>query len=264
MNPIKIVIYAAGALVALFLLFAVTPFTQVDAGERGVVTRVGAYNRTLEPGIHWMTPFVESVTKFDVRTLKEQAEASAASKDLQTVNATVAVNYNIDPEKVADLYVRIGSEYKARVIDPAIQEVVKAATAKYTAEELITKRAVVTDEIQVALKERLGASDIQVSTVSIVNFSFSESFNAAIEGKVTAEQNALASKNKLEQTKYEAEQRIAQAKGEAEAIKIQSQAISAQGGAEYVALKKIEKWNGAGCTSYCGLEASTGLLIIGK
>lgn len=253
-SGMKLIVYGVAALIAIFIIVAVTPFTVIDAGERGVVTRVGAYARTVEPGIHWVTPLVESVVKFDVRTQKEQAEASAASADLQTVNATVAVNYNIDPVKVGDLYVRIGSDYKSRVIDPAIQEVVKASTAKYTAEELITKRALVTEEIQSALKERLGANDIQISSVSIVNFNFSESFNAAIEAKVTAEQDALAAKNKLAQIEFEAQQKIETAKADAEAIRIQAQAINSQGGADYVALKKIYQWDGHGCTSYCGID----------
>lgn len=240
----KVAVWASGVIVVIALMFILSPFTIVGAGERGVVTRVGAYSRTLEPGLQWLTPIAEDVTKFDVRTQKEQTEASAASKDLQTVAATIAVNYNINPDKVGDLFVRIGSEYKARVIDPAVQEVVKASTAKYTAEELITKRAVVTEEIQTALKARLADNDIEVSSVSIINFNFSKSFNDAIEGKVTAEQNALAAKNKLEQVKYEADQRIAQAKGEAEAIKIQAQAINSQGGADYVQLQAIKAWDG--------------------
>ena len=92
--------------------------------------------------------------------------------------------------------------------------------------------------------ERLQRDFMVVDEFSIVNFNFSESFNTAIEAKVTAEQNALAAKNKLEQSKYEADQRIATAKGEAEAIKIQAQAIQTQGGAAYINLKAIEKWNG--------------------
>ena len=138
----------------------------------------------------------------------------------------------------------IGKEYRERIIDPALQEAVKSATALYTAEELITKRPEVKDTIKTLLVERLSQEYILVDEFSIVNFDFSPSFNQAIEAKVTAEQNALASKNKLEQVKYEAEQRIATAKGEAEAIRIQADAIQSQGGAEYVNLKAIEKWNG--------------------
>src|SRR5690349_846906 len=126
MNPQQLntgLLSKVGIVIAIIVVFAIVwPFAIIDAGERGVVTRLGAYSRTIAPGIHFVTPLVESVTKFEVRTQKEQTDASAASKDLQIVNATVAVNYNIAPEKVSDLYVKIGTDYKSRVIDPAIQE----------------------------------------------------------------------------------------------------------------------------------------------
>lgn len=252
----KLIGWAIGLIVLLAVVLMFAPFTIVGAGEVGVVTRVGAFTRTLGPGMHWLTPAVEGVTKFDVQTQKEQTDASAASADLQTVNTTVAVNFNVDPDKVGDLYVRVGENYKSKVIDPAIQEVVKAVTAKYTAEQLLTKRTDVTSDMQVALSERLAQYDIIVGAngVSIVNFAFSDSFNQAIEAKVTAEQNALAAKNKLDQVKYEAEQTVATAQAQAEAIKIQAQAINSQGGADYVALQKIKQWDGHGCTSYCGLD----------
>lgn len=262
----KLIGWGIGVLVLITLVVMLSPFTIINAGEVGVVTRVGAFKGTLGPGIHWLTPVTEGVTKFDVQTQKEQTEATAASADLQTVNTTVAVNFNIDPEAVGDLYVRIGSNYKSKVVDPAVQEVVKSVTAKYTAEQLLTRRTEVTHDIQAGLAERLAYYDIIVgaSGVSIINFAFSESFNQAIEAKVTAEQNALAAKNKLDQIKYEAQQTVATAQAQAEAIKIQAQAINSQGGADYVALQKVQKWDGHGCTSYCGLESSTGLLVNGK
>jgi regulator of protease activity HflC (stomatin/prohibitin superfamily) len=105
---------------------------------------------------------------------------------------------------------------------------------------------------------------IVVDQVNITNFDFSQSFNAAIEAKVTAEQSALAAKNKLEQVKFEAEQRVTQAKGEAEAIKIQAAAIQAQGGQEYVSLKWVEKWNGALPTTQLGNSGFTPLISISK
>jgi regulator of protease activity HflC (stomatin/prohibitin superfamily) len=227
-----------GIIIGLILVIAfVWPFAVIDAGERGVVTRLGAYSRTLDPGFHVVVPAIERVTTFEVRTQKEQTEASAASKDLQTVNATVAVNYNIDPTRVSELYVNIGTDYKARVIDPAIQEVAKAVTAKYTAEELLTKRALVTEEIQTQLSTRLASSDIEVSAVSIVNFNFSPTFNAAIEAKVTAEQNALAEENNLQAAQFQAQ-----------SIRVKSEAANNE---KYIQLQRLEveraavdKWNG--------------------
>lgn len=238
----RIVGYGFLALVALIVIFG--SFTVISAGDRGVVLRLGAISRVLEPGIHIKFPLIEGVEKITVQTQKEQVETDSASQDLQTVKATVAVNYNVAPDKVADLYRTIGDEYKIRVIDPAIQEAVKAATAKYTAEQLITQRPLVKEDILASLKSILSSKDITVSDVSITNFDFSPSFNQAIEAKVTAEQQALQSKNLLEQKKYEAEQTVVTAKAQAEAIRIQAEAITQQGGANYVQLEAIKKWDG--------------------
>lgn len=230
-----------GVIVVLLLTSSVGT---VSAGQLGVRTRFNAVVGSVNEGLYFKLPFIEKVHIVDIQTQKEQVSAEAASADLQTVNTTVAVNYNIDSQKVLDLYTHVGVDYKIRVIDPAIQEVVKAVTANYTAEQLITKRPEVTEAIQAALAARLSPSGIFVTAVSVVNFNFSVSFNDAIEAKVTAEQNALAAKNKLDQIKFEAEQRITTARAEAEAIKIQAEAIQSQGGAGYVDLKAIEKWDG--------------------
>ncbi len=230
----------------LFLVWLFFASTQIiQAGERGVVLRLGSIDRVLDEGFHFTIPFVEKVKVLNVQTQKEQVGANSASKDLQTVSTTVALNYNLNPEQVGLIWQKIGPDYKDRVVAPAIQEAVKAATAKFTAEQLVTQRSAIRDEIKLNLVERLKLAYINVSDVSIVNFEFSKAFDQAIEAKVTAEQNALAAENKLEQVKFEAEQRITQAKGEAEAIRIQAEAIQNQGGAEYVNLKWVERWNGS-------------------
>lgn len=222
------------------------PFAIVNAGSRGVVVTFGRVDdEILQEGFHFISP-MSDVIEMKVQTQKIETEANAASKDLQTVQSTVALNYHLDPEAVNKLYQEIGKGYEETVIAPAIQEAVKAATAQFTAEELITKRAEVGVQIQTTLISKLTADYILVESVSIVNFNFSPEFNSAVEAKVTAEQNALAAKNKLEQVKYEAEQRIAEAQGEAEAIRIQSEAVTSQGGAEYVKLKWIEAWQAGG------------------
>jgi regulator of protease activity HflC (stomatin/prohibitin superfamily) len=233
-----------GLLVFLVLILVLGSFNTIGAGERGVVLRLGAVNRVMTEGLNFKIPLIESVKVLDVKTQKEAARATAASKDLQTITAEVALNYHLQPEAVTSLWQSVGENYKERIIDPAIQEAVKSATAKFTAEELITKRPEVKEEIKSALTTRLSKEFILVDDFSIVNFDFSKSFNEAIEAKVTAEQNALAAKNKLEQVKYEAEQRVAQSEGEAKAIKIQAEAITQQGGADYVKLQAIKQWNG--------------------
>lgn len=256
-----------GLLVAFFFIVAVvlfmSPFVVVSAGERAVVTSFGAVKGEMGPGIHFLSPISQSATILNVQTQKEQTDASAASKDLQNVNTTVAVNYNVDPNKVTDLFTTVGVNFKGTIIDPAIQEVVKSVTANYTAEELITKRPAVTDEIQAQLTTRLAANDILVTAISITDFKFSDSFNAAIEAKVTAQQNALAAQNKLQQIQFEAQQTVATAKAQAEAIQIQAQAINSQGGADYVALQAIKAWDGHYPSTYLGSASSLPIINIG-
>ena len=246
----KILKYAGFVLVA-FIVVSGSWFS-VPPGKKAIVIRLSSVNRVVGEGIHWKIPFIEGTKKIEVRTQKTEVDAAAASKDLQNVTTRIAVNYQLEGDKVGLLFQEIGLDYDAKIIAPALQEAVKSATSKYTAEELITKRELVKADIKNSLFERLTQKYIQVTEVNIINFEFSKSFDVAIEAKVTAEQDALASKNKLEQVKYESEQRIAQARGEAEAIRIQAQAIQNQGGAEYVKLKWIEKWNGALPTTQLG------------
>lgn len=234
-----------GLIIIAFLVLILNPFVIITAGERGIVLNWGAVSdKVLDEGLNVIMPVMQKVVKIDVKIQKEETLATAASKDLQTVSTTLALNYHIDAKNVNALWQKIGKDYKMRIIDPAIQEAMKAITAKYTAEELITKRQLVKDEVKQILNARLLKEFILVDELSIVNFEFSPSFNQAIEAKVTAEQSALAAKNKLSQVKFEAEQRVATAQAEATAIKIQVEAITQQGGENYVNLKAIEKWDG--------------------
>ena len=243
MNTSKIVSLALVVVVVLVLL-TLSPFALVNAGHRGVVTSFGKVKDVvLGEGFHFINP-VDSVKEYDVRTQKVEVQASAASGDLQSVEATIAINFHVNPDTVKSLYQETQGSYKTTLIAPAIQEAVKASTAQYTADQLITKRAEVKEAMKQALIGRSSMKFFIVDDVSIVNFSFSDSFNIAIENKVRAEQDALASKNKLEQTKYEAEQKIVSATAEAEAIRIQAQAITQQGGDAYVDLQAVNKWNG--------------------
>jgi len=183
----------------------------------------------------------------DVKVQKSETNAAAASSDLQDVSSTVAINYHIIPDRANVVYQTLGTEFKERIIDPAVQEVVKAVTARYTAEELITKRPAVSNEMKVNLTERLLAHNMAVDAFSIVGFSFSKIFMEAIESKQTAEQLALKARRDLERVKIEAEQKVTAAKAEAEALKLQKENISA----DLIELRRIEanlkaidKWNG--------------------
>lgn len=229
--------------VIIGIILANGTFGTIGAGQRGILLRFGAVTDTVyNEGLYFKVPFIESVKVIDVKVQKEQTEATSASKDLQAVHAVVALNFHIVPAQVGKIYQGIGIDYKDKLIDPAIQESVKASTAKFTAEELISKREVVRAEMKKLLTEKLSGWGINVDDVNIVNFNFSDSFNAAIESKVTAEQDALASKNKLERIKFEAEQKIVEAKGKAEAMRVESEALKSN--PEVLQLRALEKWNG--------------------
>ena len=247
--------------VALFIL-ALVLFLEsvgsVPAGNRGVRLQFGAVQPSIvAEGLYFKIPFVQSVVRMDVQIQKEQVDVNAASKDLQTVTSVVALNFHINPEYVSEMYRTVGTDYKSRIIDPAIQESVKASTAKFTAEELITKREDVRNEVELLMTEKLGTMGIVVDELNIVDFDFSEAFNGAIEAKVTAEQNALAAQNKLEQVKFEAQQAIEEAAGKAEAIRIEGEALSSN--PDVVMLRWIERWNGVtplywgGATPFIGI-----------
>lgn len=244
-------VVVGGVLVVLVLCAISGTFGIVGAGERGVTTTFGAVSSDVKgEGLYIKIPFVQEVIIADVRVQKKQTEASAASKDLQIVHSVVALNFNIKPEAVATIYQQFGVDFKDRMIDPALQESVKSVTARYTAEELVTKREEVREAIKVLLREKLAPMGIVVDELNIVNFDFSPSFNAAVEAKVTAEQNALAAENKLAQVRFEADQAIAEAKGKAEAIRLTAQALAQS--PQVLQLRWIERWNGAMPTTVLG------------
>jgi len=230
-------------LIVLLLLVLLNPFGTVKAGERGVLLRFGAVTETIyNEGLYFRWPLIEEVVNLDIKVQKNEVEATAASKDLQTVHSDVAFNFHISPAKVASIYQEVGLDYNQRIIAPSLQEAVKAGTAKFTAEELITRREQVREVTKQSLREKLEPRGIIVDEFNIVNFSFSNTFNSAIEAKVTAEQSALAAKNKLEQIKFEADQRIAEARGKAEAIHVESEAL--RDNPQILELRALEKWDG--------------------
>lgn len=222
-----ILIIAAFLLIVGLLMSA----TSIDAGELGLVTRFGKVKEVLEPGFSMVGVF-DDVTKFQTRNNKYEAIANAGTIDLQTAVVSIAVNYEIDKTRIAEIYTQFGTDYINRIFAQNVQESVKSVTAKYPASELITKR----DEVKALVTKKLTDTVnkyVVVTDVAITNIDFSDSFDSAIEQKVVAEQEAQKAKNILERNKTEAE-----------AIKVQIEAIKQSGGAEYIQLKAIEKWNG--------------------
>ena len=214
--------------IILILVILIGCFYIIPAGKRGILLTFGKPSMvSMGEGLHVKIPLAQKVVKMDVRVLRFDApKASSASRDLQIVTTDVTLNYKILAESVPELYQGIGLDYESKIIVPAVQEIVKASTAKYTAEELITKRPEAKDSIEIALRERLMKSGIIVTAISITNFDFSDEFNKAIEAKVTAQQQKIKAENDLERIKVEREQVITQAQGQAEAQRLQKSELT--------------------------------------
>ena len=226
----------------------------VQAGHRGVVLYVGAVeNRVLGEGLHFIVPFAEQVIQLEVRTLKFQADASAASNDLQEVATVIALNYHIDPSKSNIVYQQLGADYADRIIAPTIQESVKASVAKFNAEELITKRETAKAVIAQAIRNTLSTRDITVETVFITDFKFSEAFANQVESKVVAYQKYLTEQNNLKavqvvanqtvvQAQAQARANVARATGESQAIRVITEQLRQD--PQYLQWQSINRWNG--------------------
>jgi len=251
-NKIKIV--AAVITIIIIIVILAESIVIVEAGHRGVVLYLGAVeNKVLGEGVHFIIPFVEQVVPMEVRTQKFQAEASAASKDLQEVQTVIALNYRIDPTLANKIYQILGVNYADRVIAPTIQESVKASVAKFNAEELITKRETAKSVIANAIRTTLSSNNIQSQNVFITDFKFSDAFATQIEQKVVAFQKYLTELNNLRSIEVVANQSVAQAEGqsratasratgESEAIKIITTQLKES--PEYLQWQAISKWNG--------------------
>lgn len=191
---------------------------QIGPAERGVVVRLGHVTGTVfNEGFHWKVPIFDSVQVMDIQVHAHKVAASGASKDLQDVSTEVTLNYFLRSDAVSTIYQTLRRDYIIRVIDPAIQEAVKSITAQFNAEQLIVERAVVRDAIDAQLDRRLEEHGIVVEQINITDFDFSESFNEAIESKVTAQQEALRATNQLRRIEVEADQLRAKAAGERDA-----------------------------------------------
>ncbi|MDQ6668613.1 MAG: prohibitin family protein [Thermoproteota archaeon] len=250
----KLKILAAIITFVVIIVFMFESVVVVEAGHRGVVLYVGAVeNRVLGEGIHFIVPFAEQVVQLEVRTLKFQADATAASNDLQEVQTTIALNYHISPSQANIIYQQLGADYADRIIAPTIQESVKASTAKFNAEELITKRATAKALIAQTIGDTLSARNIVVETVFITDFKFSQSFAAQVESKVVAFQKFLTEQNNLKaiqvvanqtvvQAQASARANVAKANGESQAIKIIT--VQLKQSPAYLQWLSINRWNG--------------------
>lgn len=217
-------ILGIGGVIALMAILS--SFVTIDTGNVGVLLVFGQMKEVLHPGIHFVTPFISAVKVMSVQTMRYDVLASAASNDLQDVNTEIAVNYKIsdNDNQVQYLYQQFAGDHENRIIAPMVQEAVKSATARYTAEQLITQRESVKQTIANALTEKLQPYGITIQEVAITNFNFSADFNKAIEQKVIVEQQKLQSQLELEQKQIEVQKLVAEQNATATAQVIQATA----------------------------------------
>lgn len=219
-NLIKVTI---ASIITLILIAILIPVSIVNAGERGVITHFGAVDPVpLAEGIHWLTPIRDSVTKIDVKVQKHEVEAKGSTKDLQDLNAVFAVNFALDPAKVAQTYQQQGDldQIVERIIAPQTQEAFKTAVAQFTAEDSIVRRPELKQSFDMILSDRIAKYGIDIYDTSVVDIQFSPEFAAAVEAKQVAEQDSQRAVYIAEKAEKEAQGRINFAKGEAEAQKL--------------------------------------------
>ena len=246
-----------GIVIALAIVVVLVASVRIiPTGNTGVVLTLGkASDNVMKEGLNFTIPFVQTVAVINNKIQVVEVNAPAVSKDLQTVNSVIAVNFRVGLESGAKVYKNIGKDYKDVLLLPAIQECIKSVTAKYTAEELITMRAQVGIEIKETLETKVNTHGIIIEEFNIVNFEFSEEFNAAIEAKQVAEQNLIKTeteqkqaivvaeseaKRKVIAADAEAEATLKKAQAQAEANKLLSQSLTDT----IVEYQMIQKWNG--------------------
>ncbi len=235
----KIIIIIIVTIVTLFLISL--SITTIKSGEVGIRIRFGkVLDRKVNEGFNFQVPIVERIEKVDIKVQKSSVETSSSSKDLQEVQMSIAVNYRIDSERVIELYKNVGMNYRSIILEPAIEESIKAVTSQYTAEELITNRSEVSQKCMEELSKKVEKYGILVKDFNITNFSFSPEFDRAIEEKQVAEQKVLTAKQELEKEKIEAEKKIVVAEAEKKANELKQKTLTDN----IIKEKFIDKWNG--------------------
>ena len=230
-----------GTIFLVVIVLFCSSFRTIKSGQVGIRVRFGkVVSSQMNEGVNFKVPLIEKIVKMNIQVQKTEIETESSSKDLQLVNMKLAVNYKIDGKKAKDLYKNVGTKYEDVILQPAIQESIKAVTSKYTAEELITKRNEVSIESMKELDNKVDKYGIIIDNFNITNFNFSEEFNKAIEEKQVAEQKVLTAKQELERAKVEAEKKVTIAEAEKQANDLKIQSLTDN----IIKEKMIEKWNG--------------------
>lgn len=259
-------------LLLLILATSITACSQIQTGEVGVKTSFGKVDGgAMGPGLYWYMPGVSKINILSTRVQTVEADSQAASKDLQNVQTQLTLNYHLGTQDPVSHFVRLGADQTAienNIVKPAMSETFKAVVAQFNAEELITKREIVSNYITDTLNRKLKQYDLYVDSISVTNFKFSDAYAQAIEQKQVAEQNANKAKNDLQRITVEAQQRVVEAQADAQAMNMRKQAVTP----ELIQLKQLEiqsqmitKWNGQLPTYMMGSSNPMSMMLnVGK
>ena len=247
--------------VIIILIIGFASITTVPTGYVGVKTRFGkVQDEVIQEGLNTKLPFIEKIVKIDCKTKKIEVTSESSTKDMQTVEVTIAVNYNVEKSTANTLYKEVGKEYEDIIIKPAILESIKSTMAQYTAEELITKRAEVSTKIQETLTNKIANRGFNVTEFNITNINFSDAFNAAIEAKAVKQQEVVTAQAELEKQKIQNEKEVSIAEKDAKVMELQNSQITDNTlklKELEVKEKMVEKWNGSYPTTMLGDGTST-------
>lgn len=236
-------------IVCLIALITIcSSLTTVQTGYVGVKTRFGkVQNTVISEGLNFKAPYIEKIVRINCKTQKIEETAEASSKDLQTVTISIALNYNVNKKSANTLYQEVGKDFEDIIIKPSILESVKSVVAQYNAEELITKRGQVSNEIQEKLTEKIEARGFDVTEFNTTNIDFSEEYDRAIETKAVKQQEVETAKAELEKQKIQNEKEISQAEKDAKVMELQNERITENTlrlKQLEIQQKMIEKWSG--------------------
>lgn len=244
-TKIRKILITVAVIAVIAIILLINCFVVIEPGHTGVVVTMGKVNdNVLQEGFHLKAPFVQDVVKIDNRISKLEVNTEAFSKDLQSVETTLAINYRVDTSKSYSIYKNVGADYENVLVVPAVNEVLKAITAKYTAEESVTNRVLISDGLVEGLNSKLNDQGLFITDVNIINFDFSEAFINAIEEKQVAQQKLLKAETEkqtaITNAEAEAESAKIKAEGEAAANKTINESLTDS----VIENKKVDKWDG--------------------
>lgn len=242
-NNFSLVALVTGSVILLLLILLANPIAIVGVGERGVKVTLGKVSpQSYGEGVHFTAPFVQKIHKMNVKTQKSNPATTVFTKDIQQARLVYVVNYNLQPENVHKMYHEVGQDYKHTILMPIVEGTVKNVIGGWNASDLIANRAKATTDILTTLQEQLSDNYINVTDFQIVDIDYSDSFEKAIESKVTAEQEALKAKNQTVQVQEEAKQKVISAEAEAKSMAIRANALTQN--KALVEYEAVKKWNG--------------------